>query len=69
MNLHHLAEILPSIDLHDFAHRGLFLAQKMEGTDLMSNAQVTWNDFLHSGKAGALAVGVVFGYMIRGITA
>jgi hypothetical protein len=59
------------IDLHfnldTFSH-GLILAQQFQNVDLMSNIQTGWTDFLHSGKAGVLAIGVVTGYMIRGIT-
>ena len=36
--------------------------------DLMANVQNGWTDFLKTGKAGALAIGLVMGYMIRGIT-
>jgi len=34
----------------------------------MANVQNGWTDFLKTGKAGALAIGLVLGYMIRGIT-
>lgn len=47
---------------------GLVLAQQFQNTDLMANFQTGWNDFLHTGKAGVLAIGLVLGYTIRGIT-
>ena len=50
-----------------FTH-GLVLAQQFQNTDILSSMQGGWNDFLQTGKAGALAVGLVMGYMIRGIT-
>lgn len=47
---------------------GLVLAQQFQNVDLMANVQNGWTDFLKTGKAGALAIGLVMGYMIRGIT-
>jgi hypothetical protein len=55
------------INLDTFSH-GLVLAEQFQNVDIMSNMQNGWTDFLHTGKAGALAIGVVMGYMIRGIT-
>jgi hypothetical protein len=52
----------------DLATHGLFLAQQFQNTDLIANLQTGWADFLQSGKAGALAVGLVIGYTLRGIT-
>jgi hypothetical protein len=37
-------------------------------TDLLANIQVSFQNFLQSGQAGAMAIGVVLGYMIKGIT-
>ena len=50
------------------ATQGLVLAQQVPNVDLMGNIQNGWTDFLQTGKAGALAVGLVLGYTIRGIT-
>jgi hypothetical protein len=47
---------------------GLVLAQQVQNVDLMANLQNGWTDFLQTGKAGALAVGLVMGYTIRGVT-
>ncbi|WP_373539983.1 hypothetical protein [Chamaesiphon sp.] len=47
---------------------GLVLAQQFQNTDLMANVQVAWTDFLHTGKAGVLAIGLVLGYTIRSMT-
>ena len=52
----------------DLTTHGLVFAQQFQNTDLMANVQVAWNDFLHTGKAGVLAIGLVLGYTIRGIT-
>ena len=52
----------------DFFSHGLVLAQQFQNVDLMGNMQTGWTDFLQSGKAGTLAIGLVIGYMIRGIT-
>jgi hypothetical protein len=37
-------------------------------TDLLANIQVSFQNFLQSGQAGAAAIGLVAGYIIRGIT-
>jgi hypothetical protein len=47
---------------------GLMLAQQFENIDLVANLQIAWADFLQTGKAGALTIGLVFGYIIRGVT-
>jgi hypothetical protein len=47
---------------------GLVLAQQFQNTDILGNIQSGWTDFLQTGKAGTLAIGLVMGYMIRGIT-
>ena len=47
---------------------GLVLAQQFQNTDILGNIQAGWADFLQTGKAGALAVGLVMGYMVRGMT-
>jgi hypothetical protein len=52
----------------DLATHGVLLAQQFQNIDLMANLQNGWSDFLQTGKAGALAVGLVMGYTIRGIT-
>jgi hypothetical protein len=46
----------------------LFLAQTFENVDILANLQNAWQEFLHSGKAGALVVGLIMGYVIRGLT-
>ncbi len=48
--------------------QGLVLAQQSQNTDILGNIQSGWTDFLQTGKAGTLAIGLVIGYMIRGIT-
>jgi hypothetical protein len=49
-----------------FTH-GLIIAQ-FQNVDILGNIQAGWTDFLHSGKAGASVIGLVLGYMIRGMT-
>jgi hypothetical protein len=56
-----------TLNSHVFTH-GLVIAQQFQNVDLMANLQNGWMDFLKTGKAGALAIGLVLGYMIRGIT-
>ncbi|MEM9246712.1 MAG: hypothetical protein AAGA67_13375, partial [Cyanobacteria bacterium P01_F01_bin.153] len=44
------------------------LAQQFEETDLASDVQSAWNNFVESGQIWALIIGVVFGYMFRTFT-
>ncbi len=37
-------------------------------TDILAKIQVSFKNFLESGQAGALTIGLIFGYVIRGIT-
>jgi hypothetical protein len=37
-------------------------------TDVLANIQQAFNNFLQSGQAGAAVIGLIAGYMIRGIT-
>ena len=52
----------------DIAIHGLVLAQQFQSTDILANIQNGWQDFLQTGKAGVLVIGLVMGYMIRGVT-
>jgi hypothetical protein len=47
---------------------GLVLAQQFENVDILGNIQNGWKDFLQSGKAGTFTIGLVLGYVVRGIT-
>ena len=59
-----------SIDLDrlNLITHGLFLAQQFQNVDILGNIQNGWNDFLQSGKAGTFTIGLVLGYVVRGIT-
>jgi hypothetical protein len=57
----------PHLNLDLFSH-GLVIAEQFQNVDILGNIQSGWNDFLHTGKAGAMAIGLVIGYMVRGIT-
>ncbi len=37
-------------------------------TDILANIQQAFDNFLKSGQAGAATIGLVAGYVIRGIT-
>ena len=37
-------------------------------TDILAKIQVAFKNFLESGQAGALTIGLVAGYVVRGIT-
>ena len=51
----------------DFTTHGLVLAQ-FQNVDILGNMQAGWADFLQSGKAGTFTIGLVLGYVVRGIT-
>ena len=76
IDLHSVSSFSPAIfDLganiqvrSDMMTHGLLLAEQFQSTDILGNIQTGWADFLQTGKAGALAVGLVMGYMVRGIT-
>ena len=51
----------------DITTNGLFLAQ-FQNVDILGNMQAGWTDFLQSGKAGTFTIGLVLGYVVRGIT-
>ena len=64
-----IAAIGPDLEVNfSIVTHGLVLAQQFQNVDIIANIQNGWGDFLQTGKAGALAVGLVMGYMIRGIT-
>ncbi len=52
----------------DIATHGLVIAQQFQNVDILGNIQNGWTDFLQTGKAATFVVGLVLGYMIRGIT-
>ena len=51
----------------DITTHGLVLAQ-FQNVDILGNMQAGWTDFLQSGKAGTFTIGLVLGYVVRGIT-
>jgi hypothetical protein len=51
-----------------FSTHGLVIMAEIPNVDILSNMQTGWTDFIQSGKAGASVIGLVMGYMIRGIT-
>ncbi len=52
----------------DITTHGLVLAQQFQNVDILGNIQAGWTDFLQSGKAGTFTIGLVLGYVVRGIT-
>lgn len=45
------------------------LAQYVHDADLLGQIQKTFNNFVKTGQVWALLIGIVLGYLIRGITA
>lgn len=52
----------------DITTHGLVLAQQFQNVDILGNMQTGWTDFLQSGKAGTFTIGLVLGYVVRGVT-
>lgn len=44
------------------------LAQQINNSDLLGDFQKAFNNFIQSGQAWALLIGLILGYMIRGLT-
>lgn len=55
-DVHH-SDIIPQITI---------LAQKIEDPDVIGQIQDAWFNFIDSGQAWALAIGVFFGYTFKG---
>jgi hypothetical protein len=63
LELGHNVELNSTLSTH-----GLVIMAEIPNVDILSNMQTGWTDFIQSGKAGASVIGLVTGYMIRGIT-
>jgi hypothetical protein len=69
MNIELLTPVMMEISTNlDLTTHGLVLAQQFQNVDILSNIQTGWTDFLQSGKAGTFTIGLVLGYVVRGIT-
>lgn len=44
------------------------IAQTIHNADLLGNVQKSFSHFIESGQAWALLIGLVIGYIIRGLT-
>lgn len=44
------------------------VAQQLSDPDLLGNLQKAFNNFIESGQVWALLIGLIIGYMIRGLT-
>lgn len=49
-------------------HHGMVVAQTLKDPDLLGNIQAAFQNFIQSGQIWALLIGLVLGYMIRGLT-
>jgi hypothetical protein len=64
-----MAEIGTNLQIQlDITNHGLVLAEQFQNVDILGNIQSGWTDFLQTGKATTFVVGLVLGYMVRGIT-
>lgn len=44
------------------------LAQNINDPDVLGQMQQTWNNFVQTGQVWALLVGLIIGYVLRGLT-
>lgn len=54
--------------LWNFPNNWTLLAQQVTDPDLLGNFQKAFNNFIQTGQAWALLIGLIIGYMIRGFT-
>ncbi|WP_198954156.1 MULTISPECIES: hypothetical protein [Moorena] len=47
---------------------GLVLAQTIEDPDVLGQIKTAWQNFIDSGQAAALVIGLVVGYLFRNLT-
>ena len=66
--LTHGNDLLQVLHWHDFS-ASTFLAQNVRDPDVLGDIQKSFDNFIKSGQVWALAIGVIVGYMLRGITA
>lgn len=52
----------------NFQNDWTLLAQQVTDPDLLGNFQQAFNNFIQTGQAWALLIGLILGYMIRGFT-
>lgn len=61
--------IINSYDsLGDLHINWTLLAQQIGDSDLLGDLQKAFNNFIESGQVWALIIGLIIGYMIRGLT-
>jgi len=46
----------------------LVLAQSVEDPEVLTRIQSAWNNFISTGQVWALLIGLIIGYLFRGIT-
>lgn len=54
--------------VHQPGHPVILVSTQVKDTDLFANVQQSFNHFLQSGQAWSLVIGLVVGYLFRGIT-
>jgi hypothetical protein len=64
VNSLHLLIDLVSLQLTD----GLVLAQQFEDPDVLGQMQQAFNNFIESGQVWAFLIGLVIGYIFRGMS-
>ena len=64
----HWSDSFGLLDWH-WASNWTVLAQTANDTDILVNIQKAFDNFIKSGQVWALGIGLVMGYLIRGITA
>ncbi len=68
--IHGLTDWLPSITHWNDSVLWLNLMEiNSQNVDVLRDIQNAWNTFIKSGQVWALGIGLVLGYMFRGLTA
>jgi hypothetical protein len=53
---------------HYLSNDWLVLAQSVQDPEVLTRIQSAWNNFISTGQVWALLIGLIIGYLFRGIT-
>jgi len=65
-DLSSVADVWQTLPIHP--HDWTVLAQKQFETDVFAGTRAWFDNFVKSGQVWALIVGIIFGYVLRGMT-
>jgi hypothetical protein len=66
-SISHLSEALGTLN-HYLSNDWLVLAQSVQDPEVLTRIQDAWSNFISTGQVWALIIGLIIGYLFRGIT-